>query len=371
MRNAFGSGDMETLNDMLTRRALSNCPPQEEESTEALLRQRRFDARVCVPTDSGPLVMRLGSGGTMGDANEPEAFMSNFYTTITPWILKSNRTYGKAFMYASPVTGATVDGSWGAFVDDLIRLLPFLDGTAGLALFQWDNEILDDVLVCASYAQNNDKQETIVSWNERNARKRLMASIASTSRALPALKHLGAFIEPGGTNAPEIQERVRATNVAWLNMGRFWTTRAPYRVKRLVFLGLIYSTAISGLEAMVLNKGEMATITKTLTKKLRCMTMGRLTKEVAGVRRAPSELDLWKYWRLLPPCQELVVRRLRWYQAIAREPEQNEQWLAVMFGLPKVCIDADIPNTLNDDGEVEKSPDTNPWAVRLAEDLET
>ena len=50
--------------------------------------------------------MQLGSGGTMGDTNEPEAFMANFYRTIEGWILDAYKKYAKELVYdATEIVG--------------------------------------------------------------------------------------------------------------------------------------------------------------------------------------------------------------------------------------------------------------------------
>ena len=371
MRNAFGTGTLEDLLPTLTQRALATIEDREQESTEAFLHQRRMEAHVVIPTSEGPLTMRVGSGGTMGDISEPEAFMKNFYDTITPWAMDAYKAYSKSLVFRSPIDGTPVDGSWGAFIDDLIRIIPFLDGQSALDVFYWDNNNLDKYLEAAQYKQNTDKQETIVSWGERAARKKLMEEVDTTSRALPELKHLGAMLDPTGSNSAEIEARVKAMNVAWINMGAFWTSPAKFRVKRLAFMGLIYAVALSGLEAFVLLPGELRTLTKALTKKLRCMAAGRLTTYTEDEIRQPSEATLWRYWRLIPPGPELVIRRLRWYQRLAQDPDQNNQLLAVLFGQPRLCEELDFPAPIGNDGVVRDAETTNPWAKQWHTDIET
>ena len=81
MRNAFGTGRLSDLDETLTKRAITSGLEAERDTTCRLLSQRRFNAQVCIPTEQGPLTMKLGGGGIMGDVNEPEAFMDNFYDT--------------------------------------------------------------------------------------------------------------------------------------------------------------------------------------------------------------------------------------------------------------------------------------------------
>ena len=71
-----------------------------------------------------------------------------------------------------------------------------------------------------------------------------MKEVGKQSRAVPELKHMGALLEPTGTNQMEIAARISAANKAWTNLGRLLVTSAPWRVKRQVRVGLIYGAAI-------------------------------------------------------------------------------------------------------------------------------
>ena len=78
LKNAFGSGELDDLAEALTERAREGVPDNEIEHYLAALAQRRNEAVVIMPTADGPAAVKIGSGGTMGDYNEPEAFMANF-----------------------------------------------------------------------------------------------------------------------------------------------------------------------------------------------------------------------------------------------------------------------------------------------------
>jgi len=138
----------------------------------------------------------------------------------------------------------------------------------------------------------------------------------------------------------------------------------------LAFIGLIYAATISGLEALVLTTDELKTLTTSLSKKLKFMTRGRLNTTNEDEIRQPSEATLWRYWKLLPPGPELTIRRLRWLQSLARFPQDNEQLLAVLFGVPRVC-EEEGRTTLDNEGKIIMSDDTHPWAKQCATDLET
>ena len=81
--------------------------------------------------------------------------------------------------------------------------------------------------------------------------------------------------------------------------------------------------------------------------------MGRF---VNGQRRRS-----WEYWRLLPTTDELMIRRIRWYQSWARYPEAHQQVRASFSG------SMGNNDTLSDTWDL--SPQANPWALQLLEDL--
>ncbi len=51
---------------------------------------------------------------------------------------------------------------------------------------------------------------------------------------------------------------------------------------------------------------------------------GQTTKWTSG--------QVWQYWRLIPTALELTIRRVKWYQDIARWPLANAQVLTALFG---------------------------------------
>ena len=68
----------------------------------------------------GQIVARAGEGGLMGDSNEPELFMHNYYEAVAQYLLSTHRN-SKALISTSP-WGRT-NASIGGFVDDLIRIV--------------------------------------------------------------------------------------------------------------------------------------------------------------------------------------------------------------------------------------------------------
>eukprot|EP00959_Pyramimonas_sp_CCMP1952_P420133 8800096-Pyramimonas_sp.AAC.1 len=59
-----------------------------------------------------------------------------------------------------------------------------------------------------------------------------------------------------GSNAPEVQCRIRSTHAGWSVIGLLWHERGLHRIKREPFLGQVVESGITGLEAFVLEPAE-------------------------------------------------------------------------------------------------------------------
>eukprot|EP00959_Pyramimonas_sp_CCMP1952_P316885 6632827-Pyramimonas_sp.AAC.1 len=70
MRNSFATGSHERL---VAARAL-RC---EDEHFQPLLEQHRHQAVVFLQASDASIALRPGTGGGMGDSNEPELFMGS------------------------------------------------------------------------------------------------------------------------------------------------------------------------------------------------------------------------------------------------------------------------------------------------------
>ena len=64
-----------------------------------------------------------------------------------------------------------------------------------------------------------------------------------------------------------------------------------------------------------------------------------------------TNAEVFKHWRVLPSARELQVRRLRYYQALARNPLHHTQVLASMFGQTSIEKSLDIMR-LGVDGQI-------------------
>eukprot|EP00972_Heterocapsa_arctica_P053582 7892707-Heterocapsa_arctica.AAC.1 len=64
--------------------------------------------------------------------------------------------------------------------------------------------------------------------------------------------HLGSMLSIFATNKPERRKRMQGVRSAWASLGQFWTSGAPEKYKRLVFMSQVLGTAVSGLAAFAI-----------------------------------------------------------------------------------------------------------------------
>ena len=121
--------------------------------------------------------------------------------------------------------------------------------------------------------------------------------------------------------------------VQWSAFGNFWRAKAPWSTKRLAFQINIQSKGLAGLESNILSATDYDELDKVMLGMLKSMMQGsyvtKTTDEAGNVvkYKRQSNAANWFFWRLADTRTELRVRRLKWYQTILREPENNEQIL--------------------------------------------
>lgn len=106
----------------------------------------------------------------------------------------------------------------------------------------------------------------------------------------------------------------------------------PLRVRRLGFIGIVYNALIAALEALVLTDAEHDRLTSFLCRRARALVLGRAHVESEGKHTTMNNVAVLKWVKLLPVHLELVVRRMKWFQAIVRSPDSAGSMLAAWFG---------------------------------------
>ena len=131
---------------------------------------------------------------------------------------------------------------------------------------------------------------------------------------------------------------------------------------------MVHTSLLSGLECFVLQKGDYEKLDKVLLKfarKLTCGETGAKSTDDNGVLhyKAVPNKHVCRYVRLVPGKDELLVRRLRWCQQLARRPDLQTIWFACLFG----SFEFEQMLTLQHDGSIHVK--ANPWAQQFANDI--
>ena len=332
LTNAFGAGSTRALKTETEERVLMHGATACRRQNAALATLQRQRAIITLESSSGPCFLAPQCGGRMGCSNEPEIFMGIFNPAVADWNRRMYQVTGRSMVCTPPWEGMACAGDMGAFLDDLIRVIPtFDDGYASLLeLDREDNKILNEALATVQLKQNETKQETGVYVKGRAFTRMIDKHVMG--RALPALMHLGGMIVVRGSNQEEIKNRLAASNLGWNRLGSFWFAKTPWRLKRLIFLANIQARLLSGLISFTQLPSETKRLDRSMGKKLRAMLMGKAYRQTEQSHRKWTTQEVFRWWRLPPSAIELMVLRIGWWQSIARDPDKRQQLLTVFFG---------------------------------------
>lgn len=81
------------------------------------------------------------------------------------------------------------------------------------------------------------------------------------------------------------------------------------------------------------------------------------------VYKALPSSAAWAFLRLLPSKDELFIRRIKWYQSMARTPSLHSVWFACIFG----TFSFESQPTIDDTGNISST--ANPWAQQFHRDI--
>ena len=233
----------------------------------------------------------------------------------------------------------------------------------------YSNEVLDKELLEIGLQQNTEKQEHVVFFAGSGSQSFLVDVYKDgllPGRACVNAKYLGGWRHFKGSNDFEIRARRRAAEVGFYSMGKFWS-RNSGRAALVVFSAMVRNAALSGLECLVLTDSEYRQLDATICKFSRKVLRGdacRKTQSATGkVFHAISDTDVYKLMRLVPSHLELCIRRLQYWQSVAREPHLHKLVLAAVFG--KMVFDTH--DTVLADGSLHGQ--ANLWAKQLESDV--
>eukprot|EP00435_Cladocopium_sp_Y103_P029123 s87_g7.t1 len=191
----------------------------------------------------------------------------------------------------------------------------------------------------------------------------------SAGKVCRQARYLGPPYTFNGSHNSEVEERLVAAKLGWVACGRFWS-RLPscHKGKLCVFRGMVYTPLLAGLETCVLDKSAYKKLDTCVLRFGRRLMQGQACREVEQVdgtieyKALPSSA-VFAVLRLLPCKDELFIRRVRWYQSMARTPSLHSIWFACMFG----NFSFELHSVINDNGSI--SSDAHPWAQQFHDDV--
>ena len=155
----------------------------------------------------------------MGDSNEPELFMQNYYEAIRQYTRTTHARITKGLTATAEWFSASkANASIGAFIDDIIRIVTPTDQKDDRALaanMNHDSRELTNALDGWMYAQNAEKAD-ITLYGRRTVTHRLAGTDGAViGRIMPHLLHLGSSPAGSGANGPEVDRVILAINRGW------------------------------------------------------------------------------------------------------------------------------------------------------------
>ena len=112
------------------------------------------------------------------------------------------------------------------------------------------------------------------------------------------------------------------------------------------------------LDLAVAGLGRMAMAGKAATR-----------NEEGDVVRSLSTAEILHHWGIAPAALEAKIRRLCWYQRMARDVEGNTHVLCAIFGVTRMELQegASEDDGIKIDGSIGRNPD--PWCKQFFEDM--
>eukprot|EP00959_Pyramimonas_sp_CCMP1952_P285490 5969244-Pyramimonas_sp.AAC.1 len=89
-----------------------------------------------------------------------------------------------------------------------------------------------------------------------------------------------------GSNAPEVQRRMRSMHARWSVIGLCWHERGLHRLERELFLGKVVASGITGLEAFAFKPAGYQIIDSCTVNKLPTSSIARCCRFLRWATRS-------------------------------------------------------------------------------------
>ena len=358
-----------------------------------------------------PLFIRPQEGNLQGDTQAVKTFPIAFERPVSHWILQHLDVYSIAshapahadtippqvvqdynFCIAQcPQTNQVVDTAHTKYADDIVKtiigplpdyhrhgLLAHQEALEGLVRrAESSSLLLTQTLAKEGYAQNAGKLIGVIGLNGPGAHghlRELQRQQYFSYDITDHTKSLGSIINSKGTFQHERRARLDAIAKARFILGkRITQKRMPWKLKRTLLIGQVLNVALSGVEAYALQHSDYDTLQTAVTQIFRKAMGARAvqlrfnhsTKQYEVEKQVSNEAVL-RYWNIPTIRTELVIRRIRMYQSLAKYPEDSVLPMAAAFGK----IQGDSPHLHPPVQHGRITQDATPWAQQFQADME-
>jgi hypothetical protein len=171
----------------------------------------------------------------------------------------------KHLEFHDPVSGTTVNTSPTIFADDCGSSVTGLSIEELLMHDKRDDAIFDNELAAVGMRQCVDKAvRQIALFGEGDGR--VLKSIANNNNTIaghtfvPEARYLGPYLHICNGFDNELDRRLRAMGCLWWVWRRFWTSSAPFKLKKMIFKSIIISTLFYCAIAYVIHNRQYKTM---------------------------------------------------------------------------------------------------------------
>ena len=341
-----------------------------------LWEQRYREALVRVSDGRAEADFRPRSGTMQGDGPSAELFLEPYHPQLDKWAQATAINDPRIFLVAKCVFlcgEAEQDLSLSSVADDVGRIslgttpedlrLSLEAANAGLDRYLWDIGLV----------QNVDKQEHVLFFGGKNSAEYLRSVYGASllpGRTVPSARYLGAQVQYSGKIHTEIDKRLQIAKRNWAKMGPFlFRSFSSKRGKILVYVALVHSALVSGLEFQVLGAGKYQQLSSLVLKHGRKLMQGKAcSKQVmpdATIKYIScTSKAVWRWLGLCPVDLELQIRRLVWYQQLAKDVQKHICVLMAIFGR----LGCETCDTADAAGRILQT--ANPWAKQFLANIQ-
>ena len=190
-----------------------------------------------------------------------------------------------------------------------------------------ESQSFEDAIGVDGMSENKSKADHLIQTTGAGAVKRgkeLAAEFKDKGMGRVVLnkKYLGNYIDHDSANTTFVRQRMLAIGEAYASLYGLWkNVRVSFGRNRMAFQSIVYGTALSGLEPMSLNEGEIRRLDREIVKRAR-MVLGRLgVDKTRDGRWQVSNGEVWKRLGIRPFTEEVRRRRWRRWQRMLLQEE--------------------------------------------------